>query len=225
MFTIEGLYDQKIKCPLCGTDYSTKKVLSRLAKVKRVDGDFRAHYSGLNPSYYAVNVCQECGFAFMEKTKPKISSIQRSRYIEDVISRWRPRRLTQGRSVQEAIISFKLAIFCAQYIEEPARTVGGLCLQLAWLYRELEDEEQEMRFLQDALEFYRHAYETDATIELDGRLTYLLGELYRRVGDERNAIFFFNQLIHDKNAQAKYIKLAREQWGLLRNPQTEAVAQ
>ena len=225
MFTTEGLYDQKIKCPLCSTEYSTKKVLSRAAKVKGVDGDFRAHYSGLNPSYYAVNVCQECGFAFMEKTKPKISSSQRSRYIADVISRWRPRTLTEGRSIHEGIVAFKLAIFCAQHIEEPARTVGGLCLQLAWLYRELEDQEQEMRFLRDALDFYRYAYETDDTIELDGRLTYLLGELYRRVGDERSAVFFFNKLIHDKKALPKYVRLARQQWELLREPHMQAVAQ
>ena len=224
MFTIEGLYDQKIHCPLCSTEYRTKKVLSRAAKVKGVDGDFCAHYSGLNPSHYAVNVCRECGFAFLEKTKPKISSSQRSQYIADVISRWQPRTLTEGRSVQEAVVAFKLAIFCAQYIEEPARTVGGLCLQLAWLYRELEDEEQEMRFLREALEFYRDAYETDTSIELDGRLTYLLGELYRRVGDDRSAVLFFNQLIHDKQAMPKYVRLARKQWELLREPHLEAVA-
>ena len=219
MSIMEGLYDQKVTCPLCGSNYTTKKVLSRMAKVERVDGDFYAKYTGLNPNYYLVNVCTDCGFSFLEKTKPKITKQQRSRYIDEVIPRWRQRDYSLARSAQEAIGSYKLAIYCAQFFEEAAKTVGVLCLQLAWVYRDLKNEAQERRFLTDALEFYRYAYENDSSIEPDGKLTYLLGELSRRLGDSKSAILFVNQVIHDKQATPKYVRKARDQWSLLREEQ------
>ncbi|MGZ4164609.1 MAG: DUF2225 domain-containing protein [Tumebacillaceae bacterium] len=218
MFIGEPLYDRKVTCPLCKANYTTKKVLTKAIRTTRVEGDFYAVYEEVNPIYYHVNVCATCGFSFMEKTEPKIPQYVRDRYKRDVVPRWNPRDYCMGRSIKEAIVAYKLAIFCAQYIEEASRTIGGLCLHLAWLYRELGDP-QEYRFLQDALDCYMDAYETDRSIESNGKIAYLLGELSRRLGDAKTAVRFFNIVIQDKKSEPKYVRLARDQWALLREEQ------
>lgn len=219
MFLADAFYDRKITCPLCTHVYTTKKVLSKHVKTQKVEGDFYAIYRDVNPNYYAVNVCGQCGYAFLDKTKPKITAYKRERYRQHVVSRWVPREYGSLRSIMEAVVSFKLAVFCAQFMDEPERTVGGLCLQVAWLYRELGEHGQEERFLRDALDFYTYAYENDRTIDTDGRMTYLLGELHRRMGEQKEAIQYFNQVISDKQALPKYVRMAREQWSLMREMQ------
>jgi uncharacterized protein len=215
MFMMDQLYEKKVVCLLCSNAYQTKKVLSRSVRVDQAESDFYTTYHGPNPNYYLVHVCPACGFSFMEKTTPKITSYKKNRYMEEVASRWVPRDYGHGRSVQEALVATKLAIFCAQHVEEPARTVGGLCLQVAWFYRELGNEPEEQRFLREAVDFYTYAYETDSSIEDDGRLPYLIGELHRRLGERKEAVDFFNRVVRDKNALAKYVRMARDQWAIV----------
>lgn len=186
------------------------------------EGDFYAKYAGLNPNYYSVNVCPQCGYAYLDKTTPKIPKHKKQEYIENVFPRWNPRDFGSARSTAEAITSFKLAVFCSQYFGDATKTIGGQCLQLAWLYRELENEEQDLRFLQEALYFYTNAFEKDANIEDDGRMTYLLGELNRRLGNEHEAARFFMMVIRDTTATGKYQRMARDQYELLREEMRES---
>jgi uncharacterized protein (DUF2225 family) len=216
MFLTDVFYDRKITCPLCSHLYTTKKVLSKAVKPQHVEGDFYATYEHVNPNYYAVNVCSECGYAFLDKTKPKITAYKRERYRQEVLTRWVARDFGGVRSIEEAVVAYKLAVFCAQFMQEPERTVGGLCLQVAWLYREMGNQAEEDRFLREALAFYAYAYEHDRTIGTDGRMAYLLGELHRRLNEQKEAIYYFNLVIHDKQSLPKYVKMAREQWALMR---------
>ncbi|PWK15947.1 DUF2225 domain-containing protein [Tumebacillus permanentifrigoris] len=216
MTTTDGLYDRKVRCPLCEETYNTKKVLTRAVKVLQTEGDFYARYGGPNPIHYLINVCTTCGFSFLEKTQPRVTSLRRQQYVSEVASKWVVRDYCSERTIKQAVVSFKLAIFCAQFVSEPSRTIGGLCLHLAWLYRELGDVEEEQRFLRDALEFYIDAFEHDSRLEDNGKMPYLIGELSRRVGDDKQAVLYFNQVIQDRESAQKYIKLARDQWGLLR---------
>nr|WP_236588052.1 DUF2225 domain-containing protein [Tumebacillus amylolyticus] len=210
------MYDRKVRCPLCEETYNTKKVLTRAVKIVETQGDFFARYGGPNPVHYLINVCSTCGFSFLEKTQPKVTSLRRQSYVDEVATRWATRDLTGVRTLKQGITSFKLAIFCAQFVGEPSRTIGGLCLHLAWLYRESGDRENERRFMQNALDFYIDCYEHDSRLDDEGKMPYLIGELARRLGDDKLAVLYFNQVIQDRNAAQKYVKLARNQWAILR---------
>lgn len=216
MLIEDKLYDKKVTCPLCKNEYTTKKALSRKLRVVRNDSDFFTAYEDVNPIHYHINVCEQCGYAFMDKTTPKIKPAQRTQYIDEVAPRWQARSFGGVRSVFEAVAACKLAIFCAQFMEEPARTVGGLCLQLAWLYRDMGEEEKEQRFLKEACDFYEYAYMSDTTLDDQGKMTYLLGDLHRRLGNDNQAITYFSQVVNDKTSEPKYVRMARDGWGSLR---------
>jgi len=70
---MDELYDKNVKCPVCSTDYSTKKVRTRALRLIKQDEDFLPYYQGENPIKYRVFVCPNCGYAAYEDKYNAIS--------------------------------------------------------------------------------------------------------------------------------------------------------
>jgi len=88
---------------------------------------------------------------------------------------------------------------------------------IAWLYRYQGISDQEQRFLNFSLESYIRVYELDGVGANNARLLYLIGELYRRVGNNNEAVKWFSRVINDKNIMdSAMIHASREQWKILR---------
>ena len=91
----------------------------------------------------------------------------------------------------------------------------------AWVAREAQNQELENVYLKEALTHYLEAYNKDFQSignMSDVQATYLIGELYRRNGDSKEAVNWFNKVIVHKYIK-KYPqieKLTRAQWALAR---------
>jgi len=67
-----------------------------------------------------------------------------------------------------------------------------------------KDEQQEIKFLNHALRYYRETYENEPfpVGKLDEHTcVYMIGELSRRVGNYDDAIFWFNKIISSPGAR------------------------
>ena len=83
-------------------------------------------------------------------------------------------------------------------------------------------EVEEIRFLRHALDAYHSVYENES-VENDAKLMFLIGELHRRVGDNKEAVFWFSRVVNDTRiVDASMINASREQWQLLREEMTDA---
>ncbi len=94
---------------------------------------------------------------------------------------------------------------------------GNICLNIGWLYRLKEDKEGEIRFLKLAIEQFREAYNTESlngTSMDDGKLSYLIGELSRRINDKEEALSWFNTCLNLSSTRMNpsLNEMAREQW-------------
>ncbi len=68
-------------------------------------------------------------------------------------------------------------------------------------------------YLQIARLFYDIAFENDTSITDVGRVLYLLGELNRRLGNDKDAIFYLGRVINDKSINDPgIIRMSRERW-------------
>ncbi len=82
-----------------------------------------------------------------------------------------------------------------------------------------EDKEQETRFLEITKKLYEEAYYKedlhDSNMD-ELKLSYLIGELYRRLGDVKNAVKWFNIVVtnHNSSSNPTIRKMALEQWRL-----------
>lgn len=214
---LDLLYDKKVRCSICNTEFFTKKVRTSKLRLLKQDGDFMPHYQEENPIKYRVFVCPNCGYAATEDKFDSISSLEKEKIEKEVAPKWNKRSYGNTRTVDEAIETYKLALFEGQLFEYSKIYLGSIALGVAWLYRMKEDQEQENRFLKITKEFYEYAYYKEDLLDTNMdeiKLGYLIGELYRRLGDVKTAIKWFNTVVSNPNSNASPTirKMAMEQW-------------
>lgn len=223
---IGPFYEKKIPCLFCGKEFTTLRVRSRYSRPTKIDSDFCPHYppGTHNPHYYYVNVCPECGFAFSEEFSPQFPVSTKEIIKVKILSPWEKRKQEQRdychtRDLQQALDSYKLAIYAGTLKKEKHAAMAGLCLRLAWIYRTQNIPDQEQRFLQLALQEYEESYQLSdfaGTSMSEMKTLFIIGELSRRLGDYHKAISYFSKVIQhpNKDDEIKMVNLAREQWAL-----------
>lgn len=212
----EALYEKNFKCPICNNGFSSKRVRVSSYRVDRRDEDFCTTYKGDNPMYYEILVCPKCGYASSETSFDSLSPKELNTLKEILSGKVVNRNFCGARTINDALDSFKLALFIARARGAKDSIIAGLTLKLAWIYRELKDE-KEIEFLNYTLEYYKHAYDKENLPigNLDEiSIQYLLGELSRRVNKLNDAIFWFNKAVSnpERATNPRIEKMAREQW-------------
>jgi len=223
---LEPLYDKKYKCTMCEQPFTTKKVRSRFVKVLSYDTDFAPLYTSesVNPNLYYVNVCPTCGFSFTDEFSAYFPPGSDKVISDKICSQWVPHDFSRERTIQEAINTFKLGAYCSTLKKEKHIVTAGLYIRLAWLYRVLANEEQEMRFLKLALAQYTESFSTgdySGTQVSELRLMYLIAELSRRTGNSQDAVRFFSRVIEKQrqSVEPQIIQMAKDRWQEMREEQ------
>jgi len=221
---LQPTFDRNVECIYCNNKFTTKKIRSRFIKVTEYDTDFRPHYasSEANALLYNIFVCTQCGFSFSDDFTKYFAPGTKELIHERVTAKWIPSDYSGGRTVDDAIKTYKLAGYCATLKKEKHITIAGIFLRLAWLYRQKENLEQEARFLKLARHEYLESYTTDdfkGTQVSEVRLLYLAGELSNRIGDIPAAIKYFSMVIEKQKqtVETKLVEMARERWQEIRD--------
>lgn len=223
---IEPLYDKKFECKMCSKPFTSKKVRSRFVKVDKYDSDFYPIYSSIesNPLLYYVNVCPSCGFSFSDDSSPYFPHGTKEVLNERVCKKWVPHNFSHARTINDAIKTYKLSLYCSMLKKEKHISIAGLCIRLAWLYRSLNNSEQEQRFMKLAIQEYFESYSTadfQGTQVSEIKILYLIGELSRRTFNIEDATKYFSKVIEKQSqtVEKKIVEMAKEQWYEIRNTQ------
>lgn len=230
MTTTNPFFNKKFECPVCKTSFTSLAVRSSKVYVQSKEADFHVIYRGVSPLHYSMIVCPACYYAasansfskeinplLLEKLIPALYQLRPTTAIE----------YNRERDLEKALGSFKLAIRSAQLKQVRAGELAGLFMGAAWVAREAGNIELENIYLKEALTQYLEAHNKDFQSignMSDIQAIYLIGELYRRNGECKEAINWFNKVIVHKHIKQnpQIEKLAREQWALARE---EAVLQ
>jgi len=207
---MDDLFLKNVTCLVCGNNFKTSKVRRSRYVVSKVDTDFCTYYKGENPLFYNVNICPFCGYGFTENfAEPGESSKEA---IQNKIFKFNI-DFSGKRSVDLAILAYRRAIDCALLQKGKNILLAGLSLHMAWLYRFLGEEEPERKYMAESLHYYKEAFEKDAEIGNLATTLYIMGDLNRRLGNDREAILYFTKIINDKSiTDAGIIRMARERW-------------
>jgi uncharacterized protein (DUF2225 family) len=220
----EYLYGKPVKCLVCQETYTTMKVLSKYIRSHKHDTDFCSHYisTKINPLLYYVQVCPNCGYSSSEEFSSFFPPTSFEAIQEKICSNWNGPNYCHERSLEDAIKSYKLAIYCATIKKEKHITLSGLYLRLAWLYRtEKVNVDEETRFLHLALTEYIQSYmygDFNHTQLTEIKLLYLIGELSRRLRLTAQATKYFSRVIElqKQTIEKGIVAMAKDRWAEMR---------
>jgi uncharacterized protein (DUF2225 family) len=182
-----------LSCPVCGNNFESQAVVTTNAfGGKRTD--FHERAAGTQPLAYLVHMCGACGYSGAEndfKPEGEVSPLLK----EHVLNELTPSVsfFITGSAKYEA--AAKVAEW--QGVEE--RNVADLLLRAAWCCVDEGDTEAERYFRRHAAWMFERALAEYDSVAKEERavLTYLVGELWRRVGDMDQARTWFDK-VHEE---------------------------
>lgn len=194
----------ELSCPICGNSFQSQAVVTTNAfGGKRTD--FHERAAGTQPLAYLIHMCCECGYSGGERDfthEAEVSPLLK----EHVLNELAPHvpQPTTGSGKYEA--AAKVAEW--QGLED--RHIADLLLRAAWCCVDEGDIEAERYFRRHAAWAFERALDRYDGVGEDERavLTYLVGELWRRIGDVRKAGEWFDRVCDEVTDEAS------QQWVL-----------
>ena len=201
----------ELRCPICDTRFRSQAVVSTNSfGGKRTD--FHERAAGTQPLPYLVHMCSRCGYSGAERDfaeEADVSPILR----EHVWNELAPTFCTGATSGSE---KYEAAAKVAEWQSLEPRHVADLLLRAAWCCVDEGDVEAERFFRRRAASMFERALDSWDGVARDERavLTYLVGELWRRVGDMGQATHWFDKVteeVTDASNQQWVLDAARQQ--------------
>lgn len=175
-------------CPTCSKSFAGKSVVSLSHQGQ--DSDFFPHYVGENPLPYFLLTCTNCSYTGypedFDKTKKKERRVTLT-YIKRILAQ------PLAKKLPKEALRFYLA---AKIYEETKRNpyhIANLYLRGSWCCRVEEIRKAEIELQQLAIRFFKRALDKSTLVNPDNVpvVTYLVGELYRRLEDRKSAREWF----------------------------------
>ncbi|MGL4737090.1 MAG: DUF2225 domain-containing protein [Cellulosilyticaceae bacterium] len=199
----ELLYDRKYECPICGCKFTSKAVRSGKNRYIRSDTDLKAYYTLLDPSLYEVIHCG-CGYTGLSRNFYQVSTVQKQLIQEQICKNFKQPFKEQYRTVEDAVVLYKLALLNAIVKKSKIGERAYICLKIAWLYRDLKNEEEERAFIEKAVEGFEQSLgkEQYPLYNIDEYMVmYIMIDLYRRLGKKTDAMRYLSALMQSQASE------------------------
>jgi uncharacterized protein len=201
----------ELTCPICANDFRSQTVVATNGYGgKRTD--FHERAAGMQPLPYFVHLCGHCGYAGVERDfgEQAESNDELRHYV------WSNLAPSVLRELPAGSLKYEHAAKVAEWQGSDPRYLADLYLRAAWCAVDELDTEAERYFRRHAAWRFAEALEHYEGVPTDERavLTYLVGELWRRVGDTAQAYEWFDRVaaeVTDMSTQQWVIDAAAQQ--------------
>jgi len=196
--------EQTLTCPACGTAFQAHVVAS--CGYAGQDTDFRPRYWGLDPQPLFVHTCPRCLFSGYEA--------HFAAPVSEELREWLVEERGLGRLQSSAgSRRYTLAARCRERAGDNDVAIADMYLRASWCARVEEDRAMERLSQRRAVERFQRALETDLVLlDQQTAITYLVGELYRRLGDFELATAYLARVLDTDWADlaGRQLDLARQ---------------
>jgi len=203
------IIEETLHCPVCGTEFETSIVAS--TNQMGAHTDFRPVTMGVQAFFFFVHTCPECFFSANRETFDDEIDEHTKTEIRKEMLQWK-----EKLSLLEPSPAYKylLAALCAEMMDLARTTIADLYLRGAWSAAEeqLSDLEEKMR--RSAAERYIEGLARgEVDEEEEAQVTYLIGELLRRVGEVDEARKWFKKVESKVKDESEYwlVRSAKQQ--------------
>ena len=204
----------ELQCPVCETRFRSQAVISTNSfGGKRTD--FHERAAGTQPLPYLVHMCDQCGYTGAERDftdEADVTPVVR----EHVWTELAPALTLPRPGAVLGSEKYEAAAKVAEWQGLEPRHVADLLLRAAWCCVDEGDVEAERFFRRRAAWAFERSLDAFDGVAREERavLTYLVGELWRRVGDAGQARAWFDRVpleVADAATQQWVLDAARQQ--------------
>ncbi|MCL2698931.1 MAG: DUF2225 domain-containing protein [Defluviitaleaceae bacterium] len=222
------VFEKKFECPVCSIAFSAPIAKYGKSRVVSQDADLKQNYSPFDPIAYDVVVCPSCGYAesvdsfekpVMDRIKANIIEVIRPKFCGHVY----PMEIT----TEMALERFHIMIANSEVKNGKIGTRAYTYLKMAWVCRNAEDIRESI-YLKMALDHFKEALQKEAPpiAGMDSNaVSYIIGELERRTGDDEAAIRWFSAIVASAGAEGRLKDRARNQKDLILQERKEKEAE
>ena len=218
------LYLKDYECPVCKNMFKNSTVKLRTTKYIRSDTDLKMYHEPLDPMYYDVIFCTNCGYAAISKQFAKLTAKQEELIKDRIMKNFKPTEYPLVLSLDQAIERYKMALFNTIVKKGKDGEKAYLCLKLAWLYRDKGDEKLERECIENSIHGFTEAFPKEdfpiCGLEIH-TLTYILADLSRRTGDDKKCLQYLGSIIVDRSANTRIKDKARMLKDMIKTDSTE----
>jgi hypothetical protein len=203
----------RLTCLVCDTPFDSQAVSSTNSfGGKRTD--FHERAAGTQPLPHLVHMCPKCGYTGTERDFDRDETEVSITVTEHVWSELAP-LATRGSAVTGSE-KYEAAAKVADWRGEGTRHIADLYLRAAWCCVDEGDVEAERYYRRKAVAGFSAALDMYGEIPQSERavMTYLVGELHRRIGDVKTAHRWFDKVegeIEDMTTQKWILDTAKQQ--------------
>ena len=201
----------ELMCPICFNEFNSRAVLATNAFGGRRT-DFHECAVGPQPLPFLIHTCSKCGYTGGERDFGEEVEVTWTikEHVWDELAPKVPDGPMTGSDKYE--FAAKVAIWQGA----GPRAIAELLLRAAWCCVDEGDIEAERYFRRQASWMFERALATyeDVAPEERAVLTYLVGELWRRVGDAKRARKWFDSVCGEVTSQRQQrwvLEAARQQ--------------
>lgn len=186
------LMEETFDCPVCQAHFQGKIVDS--VSHQGQDSDFFPHYVGENPLPFFLLQCPQCNYCAYPDDFSKESQAKALKTTSKAI-----REILDQPLIKKLPVDARRYYLAGKLYEEQKRNpyhIANLYLRGSWCCRKDGDRRAEIELQQLGVRFFRAAVE-HSTLENPDNLpvvTYLIGELYRRLEDKSAAREWFGSV-------------------------------
>jgi uncharacterized protein len=193
-------------CPVGKDQFTSRIVASRIPPGGARRTDFYPASEGVRALPFLVHMCERCGFAGNRTQFEADASI--GPLVEQRV--WNELTPRLSGAPPTASEKYEFAARVAQWLDDPPQRVAELWLRAAWSCVDEGDVEAERYYRRHAVWQFEEALAAFEYIPRDDRAayTYLVGELWRRIGDTARARSWFDRVPDE------ITKPAGQQWVL-----------
>jgi uncharacterized protein len=184
----------ELRCPICDSRFKSQAVVSTNSfGGKRTD--FHERAAGTQPLPFLVHMCNRCGYSGSERDFSDEAEV--SPMLKEHVWNELAPVMTAGSVTGSE--KYEAAAKVAEWQGGDPRHMADLLLRAAWCCVDEGDIEAERYFRRHAAWAFERALASYDGVAREERavLTYLVGELWRRVGDRNLAARWFNSVEHE----------------------------
>lgn len=213
-------WKRELKCPKCKEKFTSLSLRKTAFNLVSRDTDFCPHYEGINPLHYAIHACPNCLYAgyqpdFTITFSTEIKNLRENFHPDK--NNYKNLNFSDKRKLNEVIASYELALLSYKARKTNHEKRALIHLRLAWFNRDNGDVGKETEHYNLALKLFIESYEKDnlnsSKLGTVG-ISYLIGELNRRLGNHKEAVRWFSQTVTNPQIKGKreIERLARDEW-------------